>query len=568
MKSNPQVKIAAFSILVLAILAAGCSGGPVTEQQVVAPVQRGDMVVTVRTDGNIEMPEALNMYFDTTMFTPPYSARVREMYVKKGDLVKAGALLAKLDDTGQKLAVENSQYALELAINNVVQTVCCGVGRYPAFYSDSVALVRYQFAVKEMAEAKEFLFTDKFELAAEQVTLAKADVEGAKTYYTNPDYRKLRLEYNQLDQAVESSQDLLIAIDRLTAEYDQITQLQQQIRSGQYVDAQQAARGLLVKMEDTQTVVKRITHLPGNVTYPDTPTAYTVVSELASSLATLQEMAQSPDMDPVKLAERLSMARHELELSSKILEENISTYRLGVNLKTLRDYNIAIQTAIINLQRSKQALLKTDLIAPFDGRVVDVNLQTGDMISQRYSVTGVPIDSYVIKLVNTGNVRMAGLVDEIDVVKIKEGQSADVYVDALPGKVLKGRVTFISLYGPLQTRSIPSYGSLQSTLATYKLEISLDPKDAAYLAAGQSAEAELLIDSHTGALTIPNSALAGKPGEYFVRVLNDEKTNLIEQRPVTIGLQNESRTEIVTGLAEGEKVVLQKGTPPARSVKK
>ena len=568
MKNKSLIKIAATMILMLSVLAGSCSSGPVTEQQIVAVVQRGDLAVTVRSDGNIEMPNALNLYFDATMFTSSYSARIRKIYVQKGDQVHAGALLAKLDDTGQKLTVENAQYALEAAINNVVQTGCCGAGRYPSFYADSVALLRYEFALKEMTTVKGFLYANEYEEAAEQLALAKSDVDGVQSYYTNPDYRKLRIEYNALDQAVESSQDLVTAIDRLSSEIDVISGLQQQITAGQYPDAQQSVQDLLVKMGDTHTIVKRITHLPTSITYPDAPTAYTVVSELTGSLATLQELADSKDFDAVKFSERLSMARHDLELSAKILEENISINRLGVNIKTLRDYNIAIQTAVINLQRAKQALLKTELIAPFDGRVVDVNLQTGDMITQRYTANGVPIDSYIIKLVNTGNVRMAGLVDEIDVVKIKEGQSADIYIDALPGKVLKGTVSFISPYGPIQTRSIPYYGSLQSTLSTYKLEIALDPKDAAYLAAGQTAGAELLIDKHTNVLTVPNSALMGKSGEYYIRVLTDEKTNLIEQRPVKIGLQNESRTEIVSGLTGGEKVLLLKSSAPSRTVKK
>jgi RND family efflux transporter MFP subunit len=566
-----KAKLLGYLVLItvcITTMLAGCSSGPVTEQQIVAVVQRGDMAVTVRSDGNIEMPDALNLFFDTTMFTPPYSARIRKIYVQKGDLVHTGALLAKLDDTGQKLAVENSQYALELAINNVVQQTCCGAGRFPSFYADSVALLRYEYAIKEMTAAQEFLSTNEFAEAAEQITLAKSDVDGTQSYYTNPDYKSLRLEYNQLDQAVDSSQDFATATERLSSEIDIISGLQQQLTAGQYAGVHDSIDDLLTKMSDTHTVVKRITHLPGNGTFPDTATAYTVVSELQSSIDTLRDLADAKEFDQVKFSERLSMARHDLELSTKILEQNMSSNRLGLNIKTLRDYNIAIQTAVINLQRAKQALLKTELIAPFDGRVVDVNLQTGDMITQRYAANGVPIDSYIIKLVDTGNVRMAGLVDEIDVVNIKEGQLADVYIDALPGKVLKGTVSFISTYGPMQTRSIPSYGSLQSTLATYRLEITLDPKDAAYLAAGQTAEAELQIDSHTNVLSVPNSAVTGKTGNYSVRVLVDEKTNLIEQRPVQIGLQNESSTEIVSGLREGEKVLLQKSSASARSVKK
>jgi len=547
MKNESLIKIAATMVLILSVLAGGCSSGPVTEQQIVAPVQRGDMAVVVHSMGNIDMPEAVNLYFDTSVFgaASSYSSRIKAVYVHRGDFVYAGAILAQLDDTVQKQTVETAQYALEAAINNVVQTGCCGAGRYPTFYADEVALLRYEFALKETAQAKADLSTGENTDAAEQLALAKADIEGAKTYYTNPDYKDVRTQYDQLDRAVETSEDYGIAIDRFTSEVSSVAGIQDQIKNGQYSDALLAVQDVLSRMDDTHTVVKRITHLPGGVSYPDYPSAYTVVHELVNSLSVLQQMSDSEKFDPVKFSEQLSMVRHDMELSTKILEENITFDRLGVNLKVLRDYNINMRVAIINLEHAKEVLLKTELIAPFDGRVVDVNLQTGDMISQRYSVTGLPIDSYVVRMVNTSNVRMVGQVNDLDVTKVKQGQAADVYVDALPGKVLKGKVSFISPYGS----------------GLYRLEISLDPADAQYLAQGQAAEADVLIDRHTGVLMVPNSAVMGKAGAYYVRVLVDQKANLVEQRPVATGLQNDSMTEIVSGIQESEKVVLQRAGP-------
>ena len=131
----------AMAVVVLTVIISGCNGAPPPGQLSVALVQKGDLEVKVSADGAIEVPAAVNLYFDTTMFTPPYSARIRGVYVEKGQMVKAGTLLAKLDDTTQVLAVEAAQYALELAMNNVVQTVCCGVNRSPGFYCDAVASV-------------------------------------------------------------------------------------------------------------------------------------------------------------------------------------------------------------------------------------------------------------------------------------------------------------------------------------------------------------------------------------------------------------------------------------------
>jgi multidrug efflux pump subunit AcrA (membrane-fusion protein) len=204
--------------------------------------------------------------------------------------------------------------------------------------------------------------------------------------------------------------------------------------------------------------------------------------------------------------------------------------------------------------------------------VTDINLKAGDMISQRYAVTGAPIDSYVIQLVNVNSVRWSGLIDEIDIARIAGRPPADLkpvlLVDAFPGQRFSGRVTFISPFGPSQSNSIQYYGTAQGTLPTYKIEIALAPAEAAFLAGGQTAVAEILVDTRSGVLLAPNAAITGKNGNYTVRVLKDQQTGLTEQRPVVIGLQNRSFSEIKSGLAEGEMVVLEKAAAPAKALRK
>jgi RND family efflux transporter MFP subunit len=523
----------------------------------IALVERSDIEVKVNADGYIEMPDAVNLYFDTTMFTPPYSARVQKVYVEKGEMVKAGALLAKLDDATQKMAAESAQYALELAINNVVQTVCCGVKRAPSYYSDAVALYRFEFAIKETQKALSLLADSRFEEAASEIALAKYDIDAAKKIYIDPEYRNLRTEFNEFNQPEISSQDVGIAIDRLSTELDKLSAIQEQIKNGSYDRARKMLASLSLEMADTQMVVNRTTHSPSAYTYPDTCTTFTVINEALTKLEELREMAGGENFDAMKLNETLQMAMHDLELGDKILKENISTFRQGLNLKAERDYNINIHTALINLDRAKQTLLKTELLAPFDGEIVDVNLQEGDMITQRYSATGLPIDTYVLKIADRRTVRMAGIVDEIDVVRISKGQQATVMVDALPGKAFNGEVKFISPYGTLQTG-----------IATYKVEIVLDPKDAAYLTGGLTATAEILIDKRKNVLLIPSSALQIQGDESWVYVIRkeDNKMESMEQRQVEVGLQSRTQAEILSGLNEGEKVLLEKSNIPARSL--
>jgi RND family efflux transporter MFP subunit len=557
MSKKTSTIVSAF-LLIVAIALTGCaSNKPITEMQTIASVKRGDLEVKVEAYGYIETPDATNLYFDSTMFTPPYSARIENIYVEKGDVVKAGALLAKLDDTAQKMAVESAQYALELAINNVVQTVCCGVTRAPSSYSysDALALLRFEFAMQEIQKALSLLADDKFEEAASQIALAKYDIDAAKKIYIDPQYRNLRVELNEFTQQEMPSQDVDITIDRFTTEMDKLSAIQEQIKDGSYDQATKMLRALLMEMPDTQAIIKRTTHSPSTYTYPDTCTTFTVINEALTELEELSKMTGAKDFDAMQLNEKLRLAMHDLELGDKILQENVSTFRQGLNLKAERDYNINIHTALINLNRAKQALLKTELVAPFDGEVVDINLHEGDMITQRYSVTGLPIDIYVLKLTDTRAARMTGTLDEIDAGKVSKGQKAKVLVDAFPGKVFNGEVKFIS-----------SYGTLQTGTATYKVEISLDPKDATYLTGGLTATAEILVDSHKDVLLIPNSALHLQGPESWVYVVKDDKAGLIEQRQVQVGLQSRTQTEILSGLNEGEEVLLETSNMPAKSL--
>jgi RND family efflux transporter MFP subunit len=555
MSKKAYITMLATLLMIAVPLIACTSNQPITEMQTIATVKRGDLEVNVKANGYIEMPAAVNLYFDSTMFTPPYSARIEKVYVKKGDLVKAGALLAKLDDTTQKMAVESAQYSLELAINNVVQTVCCGCTRVPTFYSDAVALYRFEFAIKEIQNAESLLADGEFEPAASQIAMAKADIDAAKNIYTNPEYRNLRSELNEYTEEMISSYAVDTTIAKLTDELNNIYAIQDQIGGGNYSQASKMLESLLRDMAVTHSNIKTITHSPGGYTCTDTGTGFTVINEALTELEEAKQLAYSDNVDALKLNEKLQIAIHDLELGDKVLQENVSTYRQGLNLKAERDYNVNIQTALINLDRTKQALLKTELLAPFDGEIVDVNLHDWDMITQRYSATGLPIDVYVLKLANTSSVTMIGVVDEIDVGKVSKGQTATILIDALPGKTFTGRVQFISPYGTLQTGT-----------GTYEIEIALDPEAATYLTGGLTATAEIQVAEHKDVLRVPNGALHTLGTESWVYVTKEDKTGQVEQRQVQVGLQSQTQTEILSGLNEGEKVVLQTDNTPARSL--
>jgi RND family efflux transporter MFP subunit len=234
------------------------------------------------------------------------------------------------------------------------------------------------------------------------------------------------------------------------------------------------------------------------------------------------------------------MAQHDIETSRKILENNELVFRSGVNLKTLRAANLNIQIAEADLRRAKEELMKTEILAPFDGTVVDVGVKVNDQLSSfDYS------SKTAVYLVDTSTVELEATVDEVDIYKVKVGQEAIVTTDALPEVELKGKVTFVSPVGT----SIAGVVEFPVTIALEQPEIELK--------GGLTASADIVVKSYPNVLLLPNRAVKGSPGDYYVEVVIDEVKGLTEKQPVHIGAQNDQFTEIVSGVEEGEKVVME-----------
>jgi HlyD family secretion protein len=306
------------------------------------------------------------------------------------------------------------------------------------------------------------------------------------------------------------------------------------------------------------------------------------------------------------LATLVRMAQHDVEMSQTILENNELTFRSGVNLKALRTANLNLQIAEENLKQSKEELMKTEILAPFNGTVVDVGVKKNDQLSAfDYS------SKTAVYLVDTRTVKMEGVVDEVDIYKVKVvtgiatttnayklidsnatfktngitararvykttdntiagvisvdsethltldadviaqgnsykvGQEAIITVDALPGVEFKGGVTFIS-----------PFGNQTAGVVEFPVTISLDATEIE-LKGGLTATADIIIDEHKDILMVPNRAIKGSVGNYWVDVVIDEKKVTTEKRPVVIGAQNEQFTEIISGLSQGEKVIVE-----------
>ena len=522
----------------LAIIFASCA----QQKKEILPSQmaaasRSDLVLSVSSDGNLDMPNQVRLKFGTPGTVKDIPA---EQYRLKGQTVRAGTLLARLDNTTQLLTIQATQYALEQAINNVVQT-CCG-SRYPTFYSLATALLRFEQAQEEIASAKSCMSESKYASAAAELSLASYDLKATRSVYAEPKLDTAQTQYNQLNQPLPLFPELDGVTAVLDAQINSLTSLQSMIESGDYTSAMTSIDALTVSLDEAHTIVKQNSRLPGAYTYPDTSTSLAISRQVLDNLSAIENMLYQDNFNRTAVSEKLRMAQHDLLMSNMILDESETIYRAGLNPQTLRNYNINIETALINLNKAKQELLKTEIIAPFDGTIVAVDVKVNDQLSQfDYS------SKTAVHLVDTKTIRMTGVIDEIDITKVKVGQPVILTVDALPGQKLNGHVTFVS-----------PFGTLQAGVVNFPVEVYLDTSEnTSALRGGLTATADIVIGKRDNVIQVPNRAIKGLSGDYWVDVVTNASTAATEKRAVQIGMQNKKMTEIVSGLKEGEQVLTE-----------
>jgi HlyD family secretion protein len=250
-------------------------------------------------------------------------------------------------------------------------------------------------------------------------------------------------------------------------------------------------------------------------------------------------------------------------------------------LQGLQQARDAVVQGQADLKKAREDLTKTTIYSPLTGRVIALNAKEGEVVvsgtmNNPASVIGTIADlSEVLAEVD---------VDETEIVHVKLGQPAKVKVDALPDRDYAAAVVEIGSSGYNRPQ--------QPDVTFFKVKLLLEKPDDA-LRPGMSARAEVRTATSAAALVIPiqavvdrppvkdekgaaqaNGAAAatgatgsarrdGRPEEEIKVVFVAEKDKAV-QRPVTVGLSDETSVEVLTGVAENEKVV----TGPYRALKK
>jgi HlyD family secretion protein len=250
-----------------------------------------------------------------------------------------------------------------------------------------------------------------------------------------------------------------------------------------------------------------------------------------------------------------------------------------------------LDQAVASQRANFDALDKTISRAPFDGLVTNVPVREGETV-----VVGIQNSegSTLMTLADMSVITAEVKVDETDIVNVQLGQTADVTVDALPGKTFKGHVTEVGDQALLRSTGIATSQSTSGTeeAKDFKVVVTLDQlpgEDLAELRPGLSTTAKITTAVRPNTVSIPIQALvqrdpaaekdladhAGKPSSTVSATTTSSgapvKPNLAQGVyllstshgklratfvPVTTGVTGATEIEVLSGLAPGDEIVI------------
>jgi len=267
--------------------------------------------------------------------------------------------------------------------------------------------------------------------------------------------------------------------------------------------------------------------------------------------------AEGPDVPTLKRAyERAQGMAKEGVVSASALDDAQRNYVLALNKQNVAKAQLQVLNAKIGqakaqvardkatLQQLEEQRSYTTVVSPIDGIILSRDVEVGDAISS-ILVLGSSA-TLIMTEGDTSEVYVKGKVDESDIGKVYLGQPARIKVESFKDKTINGKVTKIS---PM--------GVEKDNVTTFEVRVSIN-NPGGELKAAMTANAEIILEEHKNVLQIPEGAiLYDKDKKASIEVPDPKGKEGKRKEPVTIGISNGAKTEVLAGLKEGDEVVLQ-----------
>ncbi len=505
-----------------------------------ATVQKGNVAITVIDTGTIS--PVLQVEVKSRV-----QGRLKALYVKEGDYVKKGQVIALIDPEETKLQVAQNQAQYLGAMSNL----------------EKAKLLVKQKTLQDQEDlqsAKAQLKQAEINLKV-QPSLSRAAVNQAEAQLKSAEDDQQQLLTNTIPTLEASTQSAL-----------QEAQANLSNSSAQLKrDQDLYAKGFVSKktVEDDE--------LQNNLSLARLQTAKVNSQRLHDQIqAQTAKAAQAVAVAKANLASaNANLAQIQIQKANyKAALANEAKARAALQDTPImkQDVSASAQTAsqfASSLADSQRLLGYTEVTAPVSGIVTKREIQVGELVSSLSSFSsGTPI----VLIEDRSKMLVKMDVNEIDVAKMRVGMKADVSVDAFPNDKFTGTVTRIDPSSLDSTNSAAS-STTTSTASTnavvqFAVEVTLNG-DVSMLRSGMSAKCSLTSAEVDNVLYAPVEDIGHDSNGSFLMVLptiakaKGGKPAQAVRESVTLGLTNGTFTELKSGATEGQVLERPKFTGPS-----
>lgn len=476
-----------------------------------AAVQKGDITQEVFASGKIEAPTSIDLHFKT-------SGKMIVLKAKVGKKIEAGQVLAKQETGTLDAALAAMQAGIDVEKAKLAQQQA---GASP----ENVAVAETAVANAQQAviDARQN-FVDKLQEAytqADDAVRNKADQMFVNPLSTNPKLTFSVVDSN-LQNDIEWSRSLIestvfriwkpyvyqLTVDSNLSEYASTTRKY----LGDITLFLDKLAGAVNNPNDTYTVNGATVAVPSNWKV-DVSTAKTSLNAVVAGISAVEEKLDTS------------------ESALKTAQDQLTLVKIPLRPTDTAVFEAQIRQAEAQAQQVQAQIRDMEIIAPISGIITATNGNIGEIIDP---------STVVVSMISADALQVKVNLSEDNVVGVKVGQTARVTADALPNE-WQGTVTAIDPAGTVIDGSV-----------YYKTTITFnEPND--QVKAGMTSDVWIKTGSASSTLIVPASAIQKNGSDTFVQIYENGKTT---DQNVTTGLRGNGTVEVVSGVSEGDQVVI------------
>ena len=535
---------------------ASSRNGIAVTKYVVEKAATGTVVASVSGSGQMQALATIDV-------VPKVSEDVTGISVKVDDTVAAGQLLVTLDTTSEARAFAQAKLSLQSAQLSFAKLTEAAA---------TTTVIQDQNAVTQgeqnIVSASSTLATD-YQSGFDSVSSAFVDFQtvmaGLKTFVAGNDISK---QQNDPDAYIGLLPSYLSSValpyrDAVLASYSAADAAYQQNLADYQAASRSSSRAMLDALfsetyHTAQTVSESVKSIKDLLNYVvnnyQTQNNEQLPAVTNTFQANMSAYTNTVSGDVTSLSNTVTaISNDKTSMSNAVLSldaasSSLATLLAGPDPNDIQSAQLSIEQQQLALQSAQTNLDDCSIRAPVGGIIASIGAVVGNMVP-----------SLAATIVGQGQVAAVTL-NEIDAAKVRTGDMATVTFDALPNLSAAGQVV-----------ELDPVGTVSQGVVDYNAQIALaEPND--QVKPGMSVTANIVTQADQDVITVPNAAITAQGGSDYIlepasslsdaEIASSSAGGIVlgtppRLVPVTIGIANDTETEITSGVRAGDQIIVQ-----------